>query len=176
MINTMRRVILILGDSNTGKTESLRSLLADDISSLNIINSQISLYHMTVPVVDVEQSAASLNVTIWDCSGKLIDLNGFILLNQLSTCILFCNLTNSPSCDRLHFWKQLFDKQSKTAQIIVVGTYINKTPDIDKSAKVRDRNKIKVLEWCVSNGDIPFFEINLSDETQVHDMYNSILQ
>lgn len=136
----------------------------------------------------------SINCTIWDCSSKIHNFNYFILMNHISTVVIFCNLQNTNSCERIEYWKEIIDKYRLGILTIIVGTTLTKDsmnePDAitiheeasntntntnrPKNKKVIERNTVNVLQWCVEHGDIPFFAIDLNNEDDVRDMYNSI--
>lgn len=178
-----RHSILLIGDPKTGKTQSIKNLLGDTYNSSIAVNSSISLYCTSIK--DLPDN--TINLTVWDCSGEIRDLNYFMLINHISTCLIFCNLLNSNSCDRLEYWKEVIRKYHKYAQIVVIGTYTatRKVENADETVepdnffterqlRTIEKNKIKVLEWCVDNDDTPFFEIDLNNNNEIIEMYNSI--
>lgn len=172
-----RHSILLIGDPKTGKTQSIKTLLNDDHDVSSTINSYISLYNREIKLEKnhSKNKIDKINLTIWDCSGEIRDLNYFILINHVSTCLIFCNLLNSNSCDRLDHWKEVIRKKHKYTQIVIVGTCLFGEQNMsERQMRTIQTNKIKVLEWCVENNDTPFFEIDLSNEDEIKEMYNSI--
>lgn len=195
--------LLLVGDTMTGKTKSISTLVGDKLKDCTLINSHISLYHISVAVPDediktiIGKNSDFVNCTIWDCNGKIRNFNYFVLMNHISTAIIFCNLQNVSSCERIDYWKQIIDKYRPGILTIIVGTTLSKElPESDsalstshnsdeptntntntnrpKNKKVIERNTVNVLQWCVEHGDIPFFAVDLNSEDDVKEMYNSI--
>lgn len=161
----MKKLLFIsLGNANTGKTIFLQKLLKEEYDNSVKIRSKISLI-------------SNQNIIFWDCEHTIKNFNYFIIINNIKVVLLFCNLLNNRSCLDLDYWKNLWEKHAKdnfSAEIIVVGTYLGQISD--RQSKIIHDNKIKSLEWCVSNGDLPFFEINLDNNTEISNMYNSIVK
>lgn len=151
--------------------------LVGELKNSTIINSYISLYNSPIQVVDFSRE---INCTIWDCNSKIKNFTYFVLMSHISTAVIFCNLQNTASCDRIDYWKQIIDKYRPGILTVVAGTLLNKDSDQivnqnqQKNKKIIERNTINVLQWCVEHGDIPFFNIDLADGESVKDMYNSI--
>jgi GTPase SAR1 family protein len=157
----MRISTLLVGPGNTGKTTSIKNLLDHEY-----IASDIGLYSYTTTVENTK-----VHMTIWDTSSKIEDLDTHILMNTINICIIFCDLVNTSSCQSLGKWKDTVTAYNTNIQIIVAGTYLN--DKLDRYSKLINKNKILVLEWCVQNGDIPFFEIN---NLETDNMYNNIIR
>lgn len=151
--------ILLIGDSMTGKTKSVEALIGNDISETSLINSHISLYNANIPIPVSEEihdfmqnfqpesePLNSINCTIWDCSGKIRNFNYFIMISHISTVIIFCNLHNTNSCERIDYWKEIIDKYRPGILTIIVGTIL-RTKNLTQLENTEGQNEsLKVLD------------------------------
>jgi len=155
--------MLLLGDPSVGKTLSLKEFIGDNFDQSIQYQSNVSLYNTVVALDD-----ATINCTFWEVSRLPIE-SAFI--TNVSTVIIFCNLQNTQSCDRLETWDELGQKYCTGDPIIVGTTYKSETTNNN----VIEKNKVKVLHWCVQRGDIPFFCIDLHDPQMSQEMYHTII-
>ena len=156
---------LLVGDSETGKTSTLKAISNLAFSNALLINNQINLLNMRL-MVDDEQIPS----TFWDCKSTIKNFNHYILTNHISTAIIFCNLQNTISCNNLEYWKNQINKHCPYTQIVIVGTYL--------ASKFHDdiSNKLIALQWCVKHDDLPFIEVNLEDKTSSENLYLTIVK
>lgn len=170
MSNKKRTIlkVIILGDSGVGKTSLMNQYVNKKFT--NQYKATIGADFLTKEtIVDNEQ----LTMQIWDTAGQeRFQSLGVAFYRGADCCVLVFDLTNYKTYESLESWKDEFliqasPKDPENFPFVVIG---NK---VDETGK-RKVQSAKVLQWCKSNNNIPYFETSAKNAINVDQAFEEI--
>lgn len=170
MSNKKRTIlkVIILGDSGVGKTSLMNQYVNKKFT--NQYKATIGADFLTKETaVDNEQ----LTLQIWDTAGQeRFQSLGVAFYRGADCCVLVFDLTNYKTYESLESWKEEFliqasPKDPENFPFVVIG---NK---VDETSK-RKVQSAKVLQWCKSNNNIPYFETSAKNAINVDQAFEEI--
>ena len=163
--------ILLVGNSGSGKTRSLITLMKNQLDKHRAIDSQTSLYEYVITVDDGTRNSEQVRIKFWDASDVAdYSMMQFIPVIHMDCTLIFVNLTHHRAYSTLDAWKRKYVARKNDMMFMVIGTVI----DSEETEQIRI-NKVKTLEWCANN-DVNFIELNIYDRLEVFDMYEDIVR
>ncbi|OAX34828.1 hypothetical protein K503DRAFT_851481 [Rhizopogon vinicolor AM-OR11-026] len=158
--------VIILGDSGVGKT----SLMNQFVNSR--FNSQ---YKATIGAdfltKEVTVDNRLVTMQIWDTAGQeRFQSLGVAYYRGADCCVLVYDVNNSKSFENLNNWRDEFLIQASPHDaerfpFVVLGNKI----DVDESR--RQVTQKRVLAWCQSKGNIPYFETSAKEAVNVQEAF-----
>jgi len=155
-----------LGDSGVGKT----SLMNQFVNSR--FNSQ---YKATIGAdfltKEVTVDNRLVTMQIWDTAGQeRFQSLGVAYYRGADCCVLVYDVNNSKSFENLNNWRDEFLIQASPHDaerfpFVVLGNKI----DVDESR--RQVTQKRVLAWCQSKGNIPYFETSAKEAVNVQEAF-----
>jgi GTPase SAR1 family protein len=160
MIYSMNRIkIILLGEQNSGKTQSIQHLINEQPIYKDPL---ISLYHKSIDIHDL-----SIIITILDTKSKLNNALTFIPLSDVDHILIFTNLSIPHADERVNEWVAFCKKYIPAKPIVVIGT-------VKKNNNTVEQN-IHDLEHNVLDMDM-MYTININEVTEIHEMYQTIIE
>ncbi|XP_006654709.1 ras-related protein Rab7-like [Oryza brachyantha] len=165
MASSRRRTLLkviVLGDSGVGKTSLMNQYVNKKFSQQ--YKATIGADFVTKEVL-IEDRLVTLQ--IWDTAGQeRFQSLGVAFYRGADCCMLVYDVNAKRSFNALNTWHDEFLTQAgpsdrKHFPFILLGNKI----DIDAGRRVISEKKAK--EWCVSKGNIPYFETSAKDDYNV---------
>ncbi|KAJ8594887.1 hypothetical protein M405DRAFT_857759 [Rhizopogon salebrosus TDB-379] len=158
--------VIILGDSGVGKT----SLMNQFVNSR--FNSQ---YKATIGAdfltKEVTVDNRLVTMQIWDTAGQeRFQSLGVAYYRGADCCVLVYDVNNSKSFENLNNWRDEFLIQASPHDaerfpFVVLGNKV----DVDESR--RQVTQKRVLAWCQSKGNIPYFETSAKEAVNVQEAF-----
>jgi len=161
--------VIILGDSNVGKTSLMNQYVHKRFSSQ--YKATIGADFLTKEVV-VDDKVVTLQ--IWDTAGQeRFQSLGVAFYRGADSCVLVYDVTDSKSFDNLESWMEEFlvhaaPRNQESFPFVVLG---NKA---DLANAKRQVPQAKAKAWCATKGNIPFFETSAKDALNVEQAFHTI--
>ena len=150
--------IIIIGDTNTGKTTLIRNYLDYDIQFLSMT---VALqYYFT----EKYYSGDLIKINFCDISG---DKSYYYIsknyLHNADGIIMIYDIYKKETIDNLHIWKKLILENNKEIinKILIIGNYNNKNKTIENSNIIDTIENNNVIDTIDSNNIIDNKIINL---------------
>ncbi|KAF0924295.1 hypothetical protein E2562_009995 [Oryza meyeriana var. granulata] len=166
MASSRRRTLLkviVLGDSGVGKTSLMNQYVNKKFSQQ--YKATIGADFVTKEVL-IEDRLVTLQ--IWDTAGQeRFQSLGVAFYRGADCCMLVYDVNAKRSFNALNNWHDEFLTQASPSDpkhfpFILLGNKI----DIDAGSR-RAISEKKAKEWCVSKGNIPYFETSAKDDYNV---------
>jgi Ras-related protein Rab-7A len=161
--------VIILGDSNVGKTSLMNQYVHKRFS--NQYKATIGADFLTKEIM-IDDKLVTLQ--IWDTAGQeRFQSLGVAFYRGADSCVLVFDLTDTKSFDNLESWMDEFLVHSNpnnpsTFPFVVLG---NKA---DLATTRRQVGTQKAKAWCTGKGDIPYFETSAKDALNVEQAFATI--
>jgi len=154
----MNRIkILLLGEQNSGKTQSIQHLINEQPIYKD---SLLSLYHKSCDIHDM-----SIIITILDTKSTLNNGLTFIPFSDVDQILIFTNLSIPHADERVNQWISFCKKHILLKPISIIGT-------VKKNNNTVDQN-IHDLENNIP--DVNIYTININQEMEICKMYSVII-
>ncbi|KAH3766015.1 small GTPase superfamily [Pelomyxa schiedti] len=160
--------LLLLGDSGVGKTSLINKYANQRFTST--YKPTLGADFLTKELM-VEDKLVSLQ--IWDTAGQeRFQSLGPAFYRGADSCVLVFDVNNAQSFQNLEKWKEEFlayasPANLKTFPFVILG---NKSDLGDNRAVPRN----KVIAWCNSVGDIPYFEVSAKEGVNVDQAFQAV--
>lgn len=162
--------IIILGDSGVGKTSLMNQFVNKKFS--NQYKATIGADFLTK---ELQFEDRLFTLQIWDTAGQeRFQSLGVAFYRGADCCVLTYDVNNMKSFENLNRWREEFLLQASPADpdnfpFVLLGNKI----DLDGgSSRVVSEKKAKA--WCMSKGNIPYFETSAKDGTNVEEAFQCI--
>jgi len=154
--------MLLLGNQNTRKTNSVKALKIN-VSPQNPV---------TVYSHDMQTDTVTRKINIWDTKSSIKDLPRHVMLRCINVCVIFCNLSNTKSCNDVSYWYSCIQKYRPGIETIIVSVCDGENDNTQK-------NQQKLLKWCQNDIKInlPYFKISSSNaDVEFCQMYKDLTE
>ncbi|XP_019192999.1 PREDICTED: ras-related protein Rab7-like [Ipomoea nil] len=162
--------VIILGDSGVGKTSLMNQYVNGKFS--NQYKATIGADFLTK---EVQFEDRLYTLQIWDTAGQeRFQSLGVAFYRGADCCVLVYDVNVSKSFENLNNWREEFLIQAsplgrETFPFVVLGNKM----DVDGgNSRVVSEKKAKA--WCVSNGNIPYFETSAKEGFNVEAAFQCI--
>ncbi|XP_021836006.1 ras-related protein Rab7A [Spinacia oleracea] len=159
--------IIILGDSGVGKTSLMNQFVNKKFS--NQYKATIGADFLTK---ELQFEDRLFTLQIWDTAGQeRFQSLGVAFYRGADCCVLTYDVNVMKSFENLNRWREEFLLQASPSDpdnfpFILLGNKI----DVDGgSGRVVSEKKAKA--WCMSKGNIPYFETSAKDGTNVEEAF-----
>ncbi|KAF6985857.1 hypothetical protein CFC21_013361 [Triticum aestivum] len=155
--------VIVLGDSGVGKTSLMNQYVNKKFSQQ--YKATIGADFLTKEVL-IEDRLVTLQ--IWDTAGQeRFQSLGVAFYRGADCCVLVYDVNAKRTFNTLGTWHDEFINQAgpsdpKQFPFILVGNKV----DLDAGSR-RVVPEKKAKDWCVSKGDIPYFETSAKDDYNV---------
>ncbi|KAJ7561682.1 hypothetical protein O6H91_03G037500 [Diphasiastrum complanatum] len=164
--------VIILGDSGVGKTSLMNQYVNKKFN--NQYKATIGADFLTK---EVQVDDRLVTMQIWDTAGQeRFQSLGVAFYRGADCCVLVYDVNVMKSFDNLNNWRDEFLIQASPSDpenfpFVVLGNKI----DVDggNSRVVSDK---KAKAWCVSKGNIPYFETSAKEDLNVDAAFQCIAQ
>jgi len=160
--------VIILGDSNVGKTSLMNQYVHKRFS--NQYKATIGADFLTKEIM-IDDKLVTLQ--IWDTAGQeRFQSLGVAFYRGADSCVLVHDITDSKSFDNLDSWMDEFlvhaaPRNASTFPFVVLGNKADLGPR-------RQVSTSKAKNWCQSKGDIPYFETSAKEALNVEQAFYTI--
>ncbi|CAN6442269.1 unnamed protein product [Victoria cruziana] len=159
--------VIVLGDSGVGKTSLMNQYVHKKFS--NQYKATIGADFVTKEL-QVEDRLVTLQ--IWDTAGQeRFQSLGVAFYRGADCCVLVYDVNVLKSFDNLDNWHTEFLNQAsptdpQTFPFILLGNKV----DID-GGNSRVVSEKKAKDWCISKGNIPYFETSAKEDINIDDAF-----
>jgi len=160
--------VIILGDSNVGKTSLMNQFVHKRFS--NQYKATIGADFLTKEIM-IEDKLVTLQ--IWDTAGQeRFQSLGVAFYRGADACVLTFDLTDAKSFDNLESWMDEFlvhanPSNPQSFPFVVLG---NKS-DLSNKRQVSTQ---KAKAWCAGKNDIAFYETSAKEAVNVEQAFQTI--
>ncbi|XP_073155781.1 ras-related protein Rab7-like [Henckelia pumila] len=163
--------IILLGDSGVGKTSLMNQY----------VSKKFSPYYKATIGADFVTKELTINekfvtLQIWDTAGQeRFNSLGVSFYRGADCCILVYDVNVLKTFETLQNWYQEFLKQingpatPETFPFVLIGNKV----DID-GGNSRVVSEKTAREWCISKGNIPYFETSAKEDYNVDAAFTSV--
>ncbi|EME27429.1 Ras-related protein RABG3c [Galdieria sulphuraria] len=161
--------VVVLGDSGVGKTSLLERFVNRRFSQQ--YKATIGADFLTK---DMFVDDRNVNLQIWDTAGQeRYQSLGSAFYRGADACVLVYDITDVKSFESLETWRDEFLVSASPSDpqhfpFIVLG---NKS-DLEGQRSVPSR---RAQQWCVSKGDIPYFETSAKENISVDKAFDVVV-
>jgi len=161
--------IIILGDSNVGKTSLMNQYVHKRYS--NQYKATIGADFLTKEVM-IDDKLVTLQ--IWDTAGQeRFQSLGVAFYRGADACVLVHDITDAKSFDNLESWMDEFighaaPRNAETFPFMVLGNKADLAPTRRQVSAQTAKN------WCAKKGDVPCFETSAKDASNVETAFHTI--
>ncbi|KAL0484939.1 Ras-related protein Rab [Acrasis kona] len=165
--------VIILGDSNVGKTCLLNQYVMQHFSQQHKTTIGADFKVKVIPVDDY-----SVTLQIWDTAGQeRFQSLGKTFYRGADACVLVCDLTNKKTLESTHKWRSDFLTQVTTEEDndFIFALCGNKL-DMADSTGPREVDRNSVGLWLRDNkmGNIPYYETSAKSGVNVPEVFQYI--
>ncbi|CAO2841936.1 unnamed protein product [Amaranthus hypochondriacus] len=159
--------IIILGDSGVGKTSLMNQFVNKKFS--NQYKATIGADFLTK---ELQFEDRLFTLQIWDTAGQeRFQSLGVAFYRGADCCVLTYDVNVMKSFENLNRWREEFLLQASPSDpdnfpFILLGNKI----DVDGGSN-RVVSEKKAKAWCMSKGNIPYFETSAKDGTNVEEAF-----
>ena len=157
--------IVILGDSDVGKTTLLQQYVSSKVSqhAKPTIGADFTKKELTV-------DGTNVTLQIWDTAGQeRFQSLGYAFYRGSDCCALVFDITSKKSFENLSKWKAGFlenaaPQDPNNFPFVVLGNKVDREPE-------RKVDSEKAESWCKQNGNLPYFETSAKANINVDEAF-----